>query len=294
MTEFSTIYLFSKMMMAYFLIFAAAASAVASPPSAELRKLPVSELRAMLDARGVECKACVEKKHWVARVRKTWKRPIVKKAGGNGARRKRRKTKPKGAAERRTAGLEVQDDGHGGYTLPKETFMEQLGANPDMDRGMMEQLWEQFSAQLESGTISLDPAKNKGVKQTIDMQGRGKKKKRSRSRKGAAAGGGEEEEEELSSLEYLLRSLLEEGSLFHFVLYTWIGRGLYLIVFLAFASSGCRRCKRDGPLRCLCPIVKVCDWCCGVGVGGEGDGGEGSEMDGDGAIGGKMKKKKTS
>ena len=71
-------------MMAYFLIFAAAASAVASPPSAELRKLPVSELRAMLDARGVECKACVEKKHWVARVRKTWKRPIVKKAGGIG------------------------------------------------------------------------------------------------------------------------------------------------------------------------------------------------------------------
>ena len=190
MTEFSTIIFISQKMMAYFLIFAAAASAVASPPSAELRKLPVSELRAMLDARGVECKACVEKKHWVARVRKTWKRPIVKKAGGNGARRKRRKTKPKGAAERRTAGLEVQDDGHGGYTLPKETFMEQLGANPDMDRGMMEQLWEQFSAQLESGTISLDPAKNKGVKQTIDMQGRGKKKKRSRSRKGKAAGGG--------------------------------------------------------------------------------------------------------
>lgn len=240
---------------------ASAASGGKAPPSAELHKRSVSELRALLDARGVTCKACTAKKHWVARVRKTWSKPIVKAAqrkggkkggrrrGGGGKRNRNKKT------QRRKADIEVQDDGHGGYALSKEVFMEQLAQNEGIDAGMMEQLWGQFNSQVESGEISLDPKKSLGVKQSLNM-----KQAAGASGKGVSGAG-----ENDSTLEYMVRVLTAEGSLFHFATYTWTGRAMYVLVVLTFMSSGRRRCKRDGCLRCCCPMVRICDWFCSTG-----------------------------
>ena len=149
----------------------------------------------------------------------------------------------------------MQDDGRGGYTLPKEAFMEQLSQNEGIDSSMMEQLWSQFNAQVETGEISLDPKKSMGVKQSLNMK----------KAEGALGKGVSGADESGITLEYIVRALTAEGSLFHFATYTWPGRAMYVLVVLTFLSSGRRRCKRDGFLRCCCPMVRVCDWCCSTG-----------------------------
>ena len=162
--------------------------------------------------------------------------------------------KKKGRKQRRrketAVDIEVKQEKGGKFSVPKELFVSQLAGNPDIDESMIEELWSQFNAQVESGELKLDPS-TKGRKQEIHMR------KKNRGQHNVR-----------TSLNSFVADFTAKGGLFHFATSTWMGRICYVLLVVLLISSSRRRCERDGCVRCCCPIVQLCDLCSHTDDGG--------------------------